>query len=551
MDALDLTLIGEELLPMEPQTESRFKTFAACTRLYESCSQGALKNSTLLEVLTDCLGIAGQDSWPDVAQRAQQGLRSCVWHTQFLESPAEERHKRTFLTTGTERELRVTAIVQEFEGLVPAFQRSSEAGTAQALRLASLLASAPEGWVRANLILDPGTSPIVLKNLLGTFRIDRDVAALASSAQATKIDVAMMTSSSSTVLPTVPLPREPWAAAYITTPQAWRAVSAVARELGSCALRSRGGSGNSGTTSNGLASLLEPLLAVVAGEVSPLAAPLEEELLEEDGGGLLPAAQLSLRQASALSCASAILSCFLPENRSPSSIALGAEVGESMSVISATDKDKSQTNAEEIMGLIRSFVNVLSSLAPWEAVWQDKEVASDSSASASILEQALPKTAIARGASTVLQRACWDFVATAATFLGPRFVQSGAIMRLILLPLLQSLESLSGNLVQESASVALAALVRHGSEKSTTTSSSTAVTHLPPSTGVSELVAANADYLVDGLCRHLRQPDRYPDAPRLFAGLLRQTGVPQTILPLLAEPVRIALQVGGVPKRLH
>lgn len=88
-------------------------------------------------------------------------------------------------------------------------------------------------------------------------------------------------------------------------------------------------------------------------------------------------------------------------------------------------------------------------------------------------------------------------------------------------------ESPSG-LVAEAAGLALSALVRHGRYDAA---------------GPGDLVSQNADYIVDGLCRQLRQPARHPRAPALFAALLKQTGVPQMLLPLLAEPLRVALQV--------
>lgn len=55
------------------------------------------------------------------------------------------------------------------------------------------------------------------------------------------------------------------------------------------------------------------------------------------------------------------------------------------------------------------------------------------------------------------------------------------------------------------------------------------------------LVSTNADYIVDGMCRQLRQLEAYPRAPQLFAALLRETGVAPALLLLLAEPARAAL----------
>lgn len=55
-------------------------------------------------------------------------------------------------------------------------------------------------------------------------------------------------------------------------------------------------------------------------------------------------------------------------------------------------------------------------------------------------------------------------------------------------------------------------------------------------------MGSNADYIVDGMCRQLRQLEQHPNAPQLFAVLLQEAGVAPQLLPLLAEPARSALQ---------
>lgn len=56
--------------------------------------------------------------------------------------------------------------------------------------------------------------------------------------------------------------------------------------------------------------------------------------------------------------------------------------------------------------------------------------------------------------------------------------------------------------------------------------------------GLRDLVTGNMDYVIDGMCTRLRQPSIYPDAPKLFAALLRENGVAVSLIPLLADPAQ-------------
>ena len=62
---------------------------------------------------------------------------------------------------------------------------------------------------------------------------------------------------------------------------------------------------------------------------------------------------------------------------------------------------------------------------------------------------------------------------------------------------------------------------------------------------------ANADYLVDELCAQLRGIDRHPAAPALFAAILRCSGAPPVLLPLLAEPARLAVRSLAITARCY
>ncbi|KAK8698358.1 hypothetical protein V6N13_114480 [Hibiscus sabdariffa] len=77
-------------------------------------------------------------------------------------------------------------------------------------------------------------------------------------------------------------------------------------------------------------------------------------------------------------------------------------------------------------------------------------------------------------------------------------------------------------------------------------SSSDAVLHLLSTTAghstVGQLVLANADYIVDSVCRQLRHLDLNPHVPNVLASMLSYVGVGHKILPLLEEPMRCVSQ---------
>lgn len=54
---------------------------------------------------------------------------------------------------------------------------------------------------------------------------------------------------------------------------------------------------------------------------------------------------------------------------------------------------------------------------------------------------------------------------------------------------------------------------------------------------VGNLVLANADYVIDSVCRQLRHLDLDPHVPNVLAAMLSYVGIANKILPLLEEPV--------------
>ena len=132
-----------------------------------------------------------------------------------------------------------------------------------------------------------------------------------------------------------------------------------------------------------------------------------------------------------------------------------------------------------------------------------------------------------RGSNALLQRAILDCIGTSARALGSLFTTNGRLVRSILLPVVQKMGD-PCRIVASSADTTIQAIC-------------TFCGYCEKHRGLRQLVADNADYIVDGLCRQLRQPENFPMAPQLFAALLRQGGVAPGLVPLLAEPARQAL----------
>jgi hypothetical protein len=131
------------------------------------------------------------------------------------------------------------------------------------------------------------------------------------------------------------------------------------------------------------------------------------------------------------------------------------------------------------------------------------------------------------GENAMLARGLLDAAGCLALALGQRIARSGRVRRALLLPLLERAPD-SSPPVASAAAAALAALVSAAGYAT-----------------LGDLAAADADYLVDALCRQLRDLDAHPTAPALLAALLRSSGVAPALLPAMAEPVRAALQVRG------
>ena len=107
--------------------------------------------------------------------------------------------------------------------------------------------------------------------------------------------------------------------------------------------------------------------------------------------------------------------------------------------------------------------------------------------------------------------------------LGPYFAEHDArLLPAAICPLVERVADASG-LVADSAMVSILAVCRHCGYKNP-----------------SEMLSKNADYIVDELCKQLREPSAYPHSCKLLTVVLRSQDDTSMMFPLVAEPVRLA-----------
>lgn len=121
--------------------------------------------------------------------------------------------------------------------------------------------------------------------------------------------------------------------------------------------------------------------------------------------------------------------------------------------------------------------------------------------------------------NAILQHHCLNFVSVCARCLKEEFAVDGKCMHVAILPVIEKFAS-DYQFVSASARNAVKSICQYSGYDN----------------GIKELAQENIDYIVDGMCIRLRQPSLYPDAPKLFAALLKESGVATALIPLLSEP---------------
>lgn len=127
--------------------------------------------------------------------------------------------------------------------------------------------------------------------------------------------------------------------------------------------------------------------------------------------------------------------------------------------------------------------------------------------------------------NSILQHNCLILIGVAARCLKSEFSSDGKCMHVVMLPVIEKFAS-SYQYVSSAAKNTLNCMCRFCGY----------------TLGLEDLVQKNIDYVVDGMCLRLRQPSVYPDAPKLFAALLKQNGVAIALMPLLSEPADHAIR---------
>lgn len=342
------------------------------------------------------------------------------------------------------------------------------------------------------------------------------------------------------------LPRMPLGLQFVTTVQTYTAVATVVRSLAAVAVAAdaRAGQGSRGGSSTCayLQTLVQACLQNLQSQVvrgNPEAADVSSGVKKKSGmkqrkapQPITPAAQGSDLQPWQLSAAQVI--ALLAE------VLFGACPAGTAGMQIKTSNGTAQTDAtaDNVSKELETAVAAALPEVVDELIWslptsfqQSTGYGAAPQGVGTSIAPMLPPTGAAarqRGWNALLQRAALDCIGTAARALGQRFTANGRTLRVILLPTLEKLGEPCA-LVSAAAQAAV-------------TSFCVYCGYGGSGGGLRQLVADNADYIVDGMCLQLRQPHAHPRAPQLFATLLRQSGVAPGLLPLLAEPARQALQ---------
>ncbi|KAL4440079.1 hypothetical protein ABPG75_003080 [Micractinium tetrahymenae] len=569
----------------------------ACCRLLDSCSM-ALQPRTQ-EVLLQLLLSAAQDEWQQVSAPARTWLQRQA--EAAAAAPPMAASSATALSAFAAASERL--LLQLLDGLPGALRSSDAAGRQHAQQLTSAIQVCPPAWFAANVVHHPVRLQQLASAFLEAFAFDASIAgmllyagvlpagaatryaagaaggaaaapagAAAGAAGAANGDVTQQAQqgqqqvaaqgsagSGSVVL----LPRMPLGLVLVTTAATYEAVSSALRAAAALAAAADAAPGGSGTT---LRRLVDAFLGRLQQVVEAGAASSDSgdgrtrahkrsrqrqhqgqqdvagkrgEVGELDIGGQLP---WQLQAASVAAVLAELLLGASPAWQ-PSWHPAGSSGSSGGGSIAGTSSSGSSggSGSRELELLAAAVVQELVQEGIWSLPTSVQQPASPGPTAAGsptlLLDAAAAPheqriTAQQLGCNALLLRAALECCGAAARALGPRFAQNGRLLRTTLLPLLDKLAD-GAQLVSSAAQAAVGSVCwccGYGGS-------------------LRRLVAANADYVVDGMCAQLRQLEAHPRAPQLFSALLQQAGVAPELLPLLVEPARSAIQGVGILAR--
>ncbi|GAX83180.1 hypothetical protein CEUSTIGMA_g10606.t1 [Chlamydomonas eustigma] len=328
------------------------------------------------------------------------------------------------------------------------------------------------------------------------------------------------------------LPRMPPYLMYIASTRCYEAVATVFRCLGYLSAQADTAASDTSSSNNNLHVLLDALLTKLRtslnGHSTSLSSEFESDASSQGSGTSNPGGTAwQLHSAALVVAATEVMygasglwkSPFHKEQNSSVN-----DLNQDNAVSSSTSKpvDMYGTLALDLLQeLIKSRLWGLQTYVLEEADGEDTKVSS--SRSQPKVQQKVVAQTLAM--NILLSRCLLDSVGTMARCLGAERMRD-KVLRTVLLPLMERLAD-PASAVRSAAEGALASLCLHCGYSQG---------------GLGQLVAENADYVVDALCRQLRDLRQHPRAPQLMAGLLELSGVVPELLPIMAEPLQAALK---------
>lgn len=480
-----------------PAVRASLVTF--CSSLLSKC---CLSLPGCRHLLLDCILSLAQDDWPQVKDAAKS------WLKQILKSNSK--------LCSVIQSLIEIAFLDWVQTLAASLRTSQTAGQLQALKLTTCLECLSPALIADLVFKNAAFTNIVVGSFVNSFAIDHESAALLLMMPPETVDLYALESGEEVSRESsIPLPRIPLYLKIITTQKCYRAVSGLLHALASVAVDAS--QQCTGTPYSFVHSLLDACLQSLQGLLERAEFPGQKTRLLKKGSkksrrSIAPRVPLSIESEDGL---------LMPWTAQAAQII--AVVSEIMYGMRLNHLSKGK---DELLESMDSLLHALLLVIIDERIWALQTSKSKEPFSKSRIQSGFMNENMVLGCNILLLRTVMDCIGVTAICMGGQFCNNGRFTRISLLPVVEKLDDPSA-IVSSAALLALHCMAigcvsRDGNS-------------------LRQLFYLNSDYVVDGLCRQLRQPELYPRAPNLFSAILKQNGIASGLLPLLAEPARHAL----------
>jgi hypothetical protein len=470
-----------------------------CSTVLSECCH-SLPNCRKL--LLDCILSLAQDEWPQVNQAAKLWLKHVLKTKLVLGSVIQSSME--------------TAFVDWIETLAASLRKSQAAGRLQALKLTTCLECMSPALIADLIFQNSAFTNKVIGSFVNSFAVDHESASLLlmmppemSNVHALELGEELPSKHDSRS----PLPRIPLYLKIITTERCYRAVSGPLRALAGVAVDA--GEQTPGAPDEFVHGLLNASLHSLQSLIEK--ADFSRRRSKHLKLGSKKGRQYAIPVASGIE--------FDDDHLVPwtaQAAQLIAVVSEILYGIRLNQLSKGKDDLEFMDSLLHA--TLLSIID--ERIWELATSKSKGTFSRPQVQSGLIDENTTVGCNILLMRTVLDCVGVIGICMGERFCGSGRFTRISLLPVAEKLDDASA-IVSSAAFLALHCM--------------SIGCAAPDGNRLRQLFYLNSDYIVDGLCRQLRQPELYPRAPNLFSAILKQNGIASGLLPLLAEPARHAL----------